>query len=153
MRTFSKTPSGFPTNLVFYCLIPDILKEINDGFDGIDAEGNEIKIFLVVCDFLGDNPASSPVMDVMKHSAGARCRHCTFRYFYKEGRPEYCYSTDIHSDNPAFARTVGLTLTLRDTGISASDLKILGMKEGHCSKIHELGAWILLNLSVQLRKI
>lgn len=87
VTTISLTPCTVSTNLVVDYLIRDILGGTIGGSAGIDAEGTETKIFLDISGFLGDYPACSDVLYVVKHSAGAPYTHCIFRYLYRDERP------------------------------------------------------------------
>lgn len=80
-RVLCLTPVGVFTNQVLDFLIPDINnKRATKGFDCIDARGRNSGLFFDMCGYFEDNPASSQVIDVMQHMAGAPCIHRFFGY-------------------------------------------------------------------------
>lgn len=84
-------------NQIIDFVIPDIIEGTVERFESRDAEGNEVRILVDICRFLGDYAASLPELDVRKPSAEVPCTRCTLRYQNIYGTPDYAYTTDIHS--------------------------------------------------------
>lgn len=72
VRTVSLTPPGVSTNQGLDALTPYTVTGTINGFDRIEAQCPRAKVFLDMCGFLGDYPASLQVLDVLKHRAKAR---------------------------------------------------------------------------------
>lgn len=70
-------------------LVPHIWKRASDGFNGEEAKGSFIPIFMDVCVLLRQNWGMSQILVVVKHSAGAPRTLWTYRYKYIHEVPEY----------------------------------------------------------------
>lgn len=151
IRPIALTPPGVSTNYVLDDIIEDIVEGTVSGFDGEDASGRKVKIFLDVVGFVADYPASSNVLDVMSHAAKAPCTHCTFRHRSAPGDTDYAYSTNIDSSHSSFVRGMHRTVSVRQSTLSDDDAKWLGMRKGGISVIDEPGQWPLLKLTKTLQ--
>lgn len=89
VQTVSLTPLEVSTNQVLGALIPDIVTETRNGFDCMEPQNQNAKVFLDMCGLLGEHPASSLVLDITKQMAGAPCTHCSFRSKTSEEGQDY----------------------------------------------------------------
>ena len=122
------------------------------GFDSVDIDGRQSKIFLEVSGFVGDYPASVDVIDTLKHSARAPCTHCVFRARPKGSACRYAYSSDYHSSNSSFTRGMYRLLALRPKMSDEDGFRWMGMKDGTAEDVNKPGKWPLLKLSTEIHK-
>lgn len=74
------TPPGVSTSQQLDYPIPDTAKGTVEGFERFDGTRNKTKVDPDICVFLGDCPASSQLIDVMKDIGVGPCTHCSFKY-------------------------------------------------------------------------
>lgn len=117
-------------NLNIDFLIRDEIKGAVEGFGSREAEDNKVRIFLDICRFKEDYPASSEALNAVKHNAGALCPHCTFCYSNTHVMQDYAYSPDIYSDDFYYTQRVDDLILRRCCGIGVSDTCFLSMNEG-----------------------
>ena len=77
----------------------------------------------------------------------APCTHCSFVLLRSLIRSRYAFSTLINSCNIMFRRTQSRTHSIRSAEFLGTDAKMLGLKEGDVSTLHEKGRYPLLRLA------
>lgn len=153
VRAISLTAPGVSTNEFLSFIIDEIIYETTKGVNVIDANGEDVIIFLKSLCFISDYPASSEVIGCMKHLARAPCTHCTFRHTYINKVPCYKARTKINSRHYSCTRSILRTDLIRSERITQNKQRFMGMKEGNMKNLHHSGHWPLLQLSQKLCEI
>lgn len=152
VRTVSLTPAGVSTNSVLEYIIEDLVTGSIDGFDCVDAFGDEVKVFFDIMGFLGDYPAASGVVDLKGHMATAPCTVCGFTFNKKSGMSTYAFTTSISCCNTAYRRSQQRTSSIRAAGLTIYQNKCLGLRVIEDHDFLETGSCPLLKLASEYNK-
>ena len=150
IRTISLTPAKLSTNMIFDYIIDDLIHAAVNGIEGKDPFGNDVRIFIDTVGFVADYPASSEVLDVMKHGATAPCTHCTFRRRRDQNSTRYGYSSKINSSNSSHSRGLYRSIALRSGKFKDKFAIYLGHNEGGLDDALKPGHWPLFKLGIKM---
>ena len=143
VRVLGLTPPGVSSNEVLRAAIPDIVQCTTAGITDIDANGNEVTIFIDIVGYIGDYPAVTHTLDVLGHTSRAPCHLCSFLRNDRSGSKaaRYAFTTTVHSRNSSFNRSRGRIESVRKACADTEQLKVLGLKptaEQRDLPLHEL---------------
>lgn len=148
VRVLGLTPPGVSTNEVLRAIIPDIIKGTTEGFTTVDANGNEVVVFLDVAGFIGDTPAISHVLDLRGHNALAPCPWCSFcrndNQLHQGSR--YGAPVSANSRHSSFVRFGSRAARFREAAPSDKDCQALGFLHevpADSTPLHELASALL----------
>lgn len=115
-------------------ILDDLIEGASKGFDVMDADGVNRKVFLDVVGILGDTPALNASLDVMGHTALACCHLCGFRK-----QPSTCNTSLFTISTHSTAVTAAQRSTAKHQAIFAcsptgSVLRNLDIKETESSR-------------------
>jgi hypothetical protein len=149
VRCITLTTPNVSTNEVLLYIIPDTVKCTMTGVQGMNANWENVTVFLVIKDYIGDYPAVIHALDVLGYNCRAICHLCAFLRQDRnrtEGLNYYRYSTSVHSRASSFCRDGKRIKNVRSGLVSSSLLQALGLKspvdESHCP-LHTLSDALL----------
>ena len=126
VRVLTFAPPGCSENSVLPEILPDLEIGMTKGFDGVDVNGNSVKIFLDLVACVADTPAVSKVLNSVGHTGIAGCHLCR----YQRGRTSHLickYGKHLRThEHCACKRTIWKYNALTDSDASESSLKKLG---------------------------
>jgi hypothetical protein len=138
------TTPNVSTKEVLLLNIPDIVQCTMTGVQGMNANGENVTVFLDIAGYIGECPAVTHAMDVLGHNSRALCHLCDFLRQDRtgtEGLKYYGYSNSVHSRAPSFCRDGKRIKSVRSGLVSSSLVQTLVLKspvgESHCS-LHTL---------------
>lgn len=125
------TSSGVSTDHVLDYDISNIMKGETDRLTGEDTNLSSIHIFIDFCCYLGEHPASSEGINVMRYSGDVVCPFCSFRYQDTIWGPYCTYRAEQSSRHVSFTGYVNCSILIWSHGLSAQHTHFLGMKKTH----------------------
>lgn len=74
----SRTPNGVNTDVFHYLVIEDLHNAETNVIEAFGAHVRTWVVFLKVVGFVGHDPTSSTMIDVLMHKARSTCTYCSF---------------------------------------------------------------------------
>jgi len=132
IRPIGLNPPGVCTNEVLSAFMDDITEGTMTVFESVDANGEEIVIFLEVLWYVGDYPTVSHKLDMLGYSSNLPSYLCTYTRYNRSGaeQSKYRYTYHIHSDHSSFARSEERSMALREADLSTAKLQSLRIYDG-----------------------
>ena len=129
VRVLVLTQPGVSTKEGIKEIIADLVKSSTRGITTQNADGEDMLLFTDVVAFVSDYHEVGHVLDVVGVNGSAPCNLCSFLRFQgpESVASRYAYTTDVHSADPCYARTVERTEALRAANMSDGDLNALGL--------------------------
>jgi hypothetical protein len=137
-RCITVTPPNVSTNEVLLHIIPEIVRSTKRGFQGKNAHGENVTVFLDIVGYIGDYSAVVHALDALGHNFRGPCHLCAFLRQDRtgtEGLNYYGYSKAFHSRASSFCDGRRIK-SVRSGLVFSSLLQTLGLKspvdESHC---------------------
>lgn len=139
IRSVALEPTGISNIQILDAFIPDIITGTINDFYCDDFQDQKAKALLDISKLLCNFSASSQILHIMKHKAGAPCTHCSSRQGTCEDVLKYPYHTNLNHHNGSFPRTLNRTVELCSAAKMKENIDYLGMKLGAAEAIQESG--------------
>ena len=105
----------------------DIVESVTNGFQSVDAYGNDVTIFLDNVTLFGDTPKINAITDTMGHNALSYCNFYFIRKNNPTNTPWYCSTSKTNGRSQSFQRLDEKMYIMRQLGLSTKEKAMLGM--------------------------